>query len=116
MLRRTSLPRVVAGFLAVAGLVWSFVLLHIIDKVENPTPALLTFLPGFIVTVGYIIRALITPRRTIRRLIWFLSVLVQGGWLTFGVIVVIANGRFSLFFFWWLAAFVLSIIALNLDQ
>jgi hypothetical protein len=111
--------RLVASFLAVAGSVWGlFCLLFFIAG--DPLHSLVLFGPGYVITVGYICRAILTPSRQWRRVIWGSSALLQGAWLTWFVIetarVGIRGFAFEyLSFGWWAFASVVSVCGFIID-
>jgi hypothetical protein len=69
--------RFLAGVLAAGGIFWGF--LCSVFMFHNL--ATLIFIPGYIITVGYIVRCCYTPRLLWRRVIWGTSAVVQGAWL-----------------------------------
>jgi hypothetical protein len=78
------------------------------------------FVPGYIVMVGYFWRAIGDPSRNWARAIWGASLLVQGAWLVWlVVVVVIGKGEwYSLatpMAAWWIASTVLSFIAFHAE-
>ena len=78
--------------------------------------ALILFGPGYVVTVGYVVRCCLNPPLTWRRAIWDLSGLVQGIWLLCALSGMVQGG-FRGFAFeyisvaWWLFAFAVSAYA-----
>jgi hypothetical protein len=109
--------RFLAGLLAAGGIFWSVLSLGAIS---------LVFIPGYIITLGYIVRCICTPRLSWRRVIWGASVFVQGAWLLFYFgaygftfssgdshsIADVAN----LFTLWWIVALSVSIYAYRFDK
>jgi hypothetical protein len=111
------LPRMLAGMLALGGLFWGLLLSPWLFRPEASLLAWLVFGPGYLVTLGYVIRATCTPPLAARRLIWVCSLLIQGGWLlsiAWAEIGQLALGRSvhepSLASAWWLFATVVSFV------
>lgn len=105
-----SLPRYIAISLAIGAGFWGGLLF----LVFGPT----AFLPfpfgvGYVVLIGYIIRALSCPELGHRRLIWGLSILVQGGWFCLGLYDVLNHMLVQL---WWTYATFGSVIALIAEE
>ena len=69
--------RFLAGLLAAGGIFFGLLSSPIMFR----TRASLLFLPGYLITAGYIIRCVSNPRISWRRVIWVASVFVQGAWL-----------------------------------
>src|ERR1700677_1270816 len=69
--------RILAGLLAAGGIFWGLLCLENIDYSLHS----LIFIPGYIITVGYIVRCFYTPRLFWLRVIWGSSAIVQGAWL-----------------------------------
>ena len=74
-------PRILAGVLALGGSCWGILLSPWLFQRDASPLAWVVFGPGYVVTVGYIIRTFSTPPLGVRRLIWIASLLVQGAWL-----------------------------------
>jgi hypothetical protein len=118
--------RFLAGVLAVGGILWgvplSGIFAHGVDW------SWLIFIPGYIITVGYIIRCVYTPRLSWRRVIWGASSIVQGAWLV-SIIAAMIYGELRyggvtaadvfgpiVFWLWWIFALGISIYALRFDK
>lgn len=113
-LRRSDiLIRIIAALLALGGAFWGFLLLMIFNT-EGSASRLSIFIlvagPGYLVTAGYAVRALLSVSFIVRITIWRCSMLVQGAWLIFGVIVP------TPLTLWWLLAFVGSIFAASKES
>ncbi len=72
--------RWIALLLAIGGCYWAFILVGLLSA-ENVWGFLLLFGPGYLVTFGYVVRAIWNVRVGWRRFIWIFSALVQGAWL-----------------------------------
>jgi len=70
---------------------------------------------GYIVTAGYILRAVAVPSVNLRRFIWGTSILVQGVWLCVGIHDMTAL-RPNLLLLWWLFATVCSVVAIATER
>ncbi|HEY1378253.1 MAG TPA: hypothetical protein VGF55_15745 [Gemmataceae bacterium] len=113
------LPRLLAAILALGGGYWGLILSPWLFQLDVSPLALVVFGPGYLVTLGYVVRAVSTPSLSTRRFIWIASIIVQGGWLGFalwGIAEKVAAGRMPnepvLFEAWWALALVLSMAAL----
>ncbi len=108
-LTRANFCQFLALFLACMGLFWGFCCLLFLFH----WPGALIFAPGYAITAGYIARAFGVTSRPVRKLIWAASMLVQGVWLgwAIGQLPDIRHTAELLFLFWWLFAFVASVIA-----
>jgi hypothetical protein len=120
---RLTAPRIIAGLLAIGGIYWGVLLLPLIPHAENPLLPLLVFGPGYVVTLGYLIRVVTSPPLRGRQVIWGFSVLVQGGWLVCHVVATLGNGgpisRLTephLIMAWWVFATVGSIVAFMMER
>jgi hypothetical protein len=123
MRARFTASRVIAGLLALGGVCWGVLLIALIPHAEHAALPLLVFGPGYVVTVGYLIRTVTTPPLRARQVIWVLSLLVQGGWLTWHVVGTLASSgpihkltEPRLVVAWWLIATAASIVALIMDS
>ncbi len=104
--------RIVAGFLAAGGILWGTFVFLLLLAFQFPPLAVIVFVPGYLVTAGYVIRALSKPPLDVCFLIWLASILVQGAWLGW----FIGQGGLSqlrapidgLMAGWWMAACTLS--------
>ena len=115
--------RFLAGLLAAGGIFWSILSLGAIS---------LVFIPGYIITLGYIVRCISTPRLSWRRAIWGASIFVQGAWLLYyfgGYFYEILRGAYNVYAtqdeigdvinlmtIWWVFAFAISIYGLRFDK
>jgi hypothetical protein len=119
---RLTAPRIIAGLLAIGGIYWGVLLLPLIPHAENQLLPLLVFGPGYVVTLGYLIRVVTSPPLRGRQVIWGFSILVQGGWLVCYVVATLGGGAISrlaepnLIVAWWLFATVGSVVALMLER
>jgi hypothetical protein len=112
--------RAVAAVLATAGIGWgSFCVIFLLRG--DLLRSLLLFGPGYVVTIGYLWRAIVNPDPAWRRVIWGASALVQGGWIIWSLIGSIQHGRILTFPFanlsnaWWACSFVASLIGVLAD-
>jgi hypothetical protein len=115
--------RILAGLLAVGGTYWGVLLGPLIPHEEHPLRLLLVLGPGYLVTLAYYARAISRPPLLVCRCIWWLSLLVQGGWLAWHVIGILGDGGPLLRLIepvapvgWWLFATVSSVVALILEE
>jgi hypothetical protein len=120
-LQALSEPRLVAMLLAVGGCFWGLLLLPWLFQPDVSPRALAVFGPGYLVTLGYIVRSVTTPPRAVRYLIWASSILVQGAWLVWLIWAVteqLAAGRSvlrdiaNLMTAWWVFATAASVVGL----
>ena len=115
---RVVLLRSLAGLLAVGATLWGvFCALFIIF---GGWRAQVVFGPGYAVMVGYYWRALGRPSPAWCRAIWGWSLLVQGAWLSWVVVAMLAGplgaGGFGiLVIVWWIFATGASLIALLME-
>jgi hypothetical protein len=118
-------PRRLAIFLAIGGVLWRlFCLPFLILGV--PWRALPTFGPGYLVTVGYLVRACCNPPIRLRVAIWLLSALVQGAWLLLALGLVVQGEYFDDYYkaftfgvvilAWWTFAFAASVYGVLHDR
>jgi hypothetical protein len=75
------LPWTLAYVLALGGCFWGLLLSPWLFRPDVSPLAVVIFGPGYLVTLGYIVRSVCTPPLMARRLIWIASLLVQGAWL-----------------------------------
>jgi len=114
--------RFLAGVLAAGGIGWGF--WSVVAIVTFHTLASLIFIPGCIITVGYIVRCFRTPQLSWRRVIWGASALVQGAWLVTFIVALISQGHISaddvfspiVAWVWWIFALGVSIYGLCYDK
>ena len=78
---RLNIPRVIASLLAHGACFWGILLSPLVAESSEKPMVFLTFGPGYVVTLGYLILVFIPPPLPARLFIWGLSVLVQGAWL-----------------------------------
>jgi hypothetical protein len=111
---RPPWPWLIAFVLAVAGSFWG-VLLLVTGGLAALAP--LPFGVGYLVTVGYIIRAVSVPSLTTRRVIWGASILVQGGWFAYVALDAWPPAGADLcLLLWWALATAGSVVALVTEQ
>jgi hypothetical protein len=72
--------RFFAGLLAAGGMFWGLLCIGTFFDLNWGT---LAFIPGYIITVGYILRCFCAPRLLWRQTIWGTSAVVQSAWLVF---------------------------------
>ena len=113
------LPRLLAVLLALGGCFWGLLLSPWIFRPGVSPAAISGFGPGYLVTLGYIVRSVSTPPLIARRLIWAGSIMVQGSWLVWIVWAifeqVLAGHTLNepvLFVAWWLFATATSVVGL----
>ena len=80
---RSWVARSLAILLALGGCLWGLLLSPWLFQRDVSPLAIAVFGPGYLVTLGYIVRSISTPPPGARLLIWVSSLLVQGGWLLF---------------------------------
>ena len=121
LLKRTARLRIFAGVLAAGGVFWGLFCLPLMI-VGVPIRTIPTFGPGYLVTAGYIMRALMASPPSglavvLARAMWWLSALVQGAWLSWLILGLIENPYDStiwtpfgvLILLWWTFAFAVSV-------
>jgi hypothetical protein len=106
-------PRTIAIILAVGGSIWGAFLILAFGPAA---PLFLPFSIGYMVTAGYVVRAVSVPPLQVRRVIWAASILVQGGWLVFAGLPGLARQGPHLFALWWAFATVCSVVALAAER
>ena len=119
--------RALAGILAAGGVFLSFMSAGA-SMISHSMLVSLVFVPGYIITFGYIIRCVCTPRISWRRIIWGASAFVQGAWIV-GIISAItynelryggvtAGDVFGLVleWEWWLFALCIPIYGFRFDK
>jgi len=106
-----ELPWLLAVILAIGGTGWGLFLLS-----GGPIALILPpFTAGYLVTIGYVCRALSQPHLEVRRGIWVASLLVQGAWmLLLGIPSLLECGPNS-FAVWWAFATTASVAGLLLE-
>jgi hypothetical protein len=125
--------RFLAGVLAAGGILWG-ILSVAASTMSQSIVTWLVFMPGYIITIGYIIRCIYTPQILWRRVIWGASTLVQGLWVVFyfgalgyGVLrygvgvssgdsISIIGDVANLFMLWWIFALCISIYGYRFDK
>jgi hypothetical protein len=121
----SRVARLLAIQLAIGGSFWGLLLLPVLLSPNVPALAVAVLVPGYLVTVGYIVRSVCTPPPEGRLLIWVSSLLVQGAWLLFliGSVIekAVAGGSVaqdvsSVPAVWWLFATVASVVGLLADR
>jgi hypothetical protein len=123
--RPTSwVARLLAILLALGGCGWGLLLSPWLLRAHVTPLAVALFGPGYLVTLGYIVRSVSTPPAGVRMLIWASSLLVQGAWLLFliwGVTEKVASGgsattdASNLMMAWWAFATAASVAGLLAD-
>ena len=115
---KLPLAQVLAALLAIGGLGWGVFLGMLFGRTEHPLQAALVFGPGYVVTLGYVLRVFMTPPLRWRLTIWLSSILLQGAWLTWYVVGTVGDGNFgqltqlNVLVVWWFFATVISIAGL----
>jgi hypothetical protein len=111
--RPSRVPRINAGILAMLGVVWGLYLLP--DLLTANFAKLVQIGPFYVLTIGYVVLTLTRPALSTRYLIWAMSILVHGGWMSIGLYVA-ATGPITteanFLIAWWTLATTLSIWAL----
>lgn len=119
------IPRLLAALLALGGCFWGLILSPWFFRRDVSPLAIATFGPGYLVTLGYIVRSVSTPPLGARYLIWASSFLVQGAWLlwlSWGTMEGIAAGRSVLrdvanpMAAWWVFATAASVVGLLCER
>ncbi len=108
-----SWPRLMAIALTMGGLFWGMILLLTLG------PDVLFMFPfdaGYLVTLGYIVRAVSVPAFGVRLSIWIVSLAVHGYSLVFVGIPDLQRTGPDPFLFWWLFATVCSVIAIATER
>jgi len=120
---RPIIPRLLAGLLAIGGTYWGVLLGGLIPHAEHPLRPLLVFGPGYLVTLAYYVRVFTPPPLLGRQWIWWLSILVQGGWLAWHLTGTLNQGgplvRLTeppLVVGWWILATAASVVALVMES
>lgn len=104
-----------ALMLAVIGSLWGLFLAYFI-WVGDTRYGLLIFGPGYVVVIGYFLRAFIRLPTGYRKTIWVASCLVQGTWLQFGIYDAIWRRTVYPVLIWWIFAFTFSLCVKILDH
>jgi hypothetical protein len=114
-----------AIFLAIGGMLWGLFCLPFL-LLGDPLRTIPTFGPGYVVTFGYLVRAIYTPSIRLRVGIWLLSALVQGAWLLWSLSGVLTGEYFSDYYkafifgiiilVWWAFAFAASVYGIFTDR
>jgi hypothetical protein len=74
-------PRLFAILLALGGCFWGLLLAPWLFSRDVSPLAIVIFGPGYVLTLGYIVRSVSTPPLATRQFLWIASILVQGSWL-----------------------------------
>src|SRR5436190_21516336 len=85
--------RIIAALLGTGGCLWGAFCLVALIAFGFPLLGVLWFVPGYVVTAGYLLRAISAPSPGICCVIWVLSLLVQGVWLSVFVASRLTAGR-----------------------
>lgn len=107
-----SWPRFIAIILALGGSFWGVWLLF------GAGPFVFIFIPtgvGYLVTLGYFVRAIWLPPLGLRQFIWVTSILVQGLFLGLSPTNPPPN-LFNVAHVWWAVASVASIVASLMEK
>jgi len=122
--------RILAALLAAGGILWGLLCFEaFMDHVRHADSfdsllKLLIFVPGYLITAGYLTRCLSKPSLAWRRVIWGASALIQGAWLIFLLWETVAGqgffGNLNLVAFltfggWWAFAFACSVYGLAVE-
>jgi hypothetical protein len=109
--------RTIAGALALFGILWGV----LVFPFTHSWTGFLLFLPGYILTVGYVFRAIANPSRAFVHVLWSVSTIVQGIWFLWAVTTHISEGRMPnsaaewMLPAWWLTATICSYFGMKLD-
>lgn len=100
--------RACAIVLAIGGIMWGVFCWGLFGP-----GAFIMLAPGYVVTVGYLVRACSTPPVGWRRMIWLTSAFVQGAWLLWAMNTLLQGGWFrggfsTVALCWWIGAFLVS--------
>jgi hypothetical protein len=114
--------RLLASSLALGGVLWGIFIAGLIFE-SRSVLALLFYVPGYLVTAGYIARCFSAPRHFWLRMIWGISAIVQGGWLIWYFSQIAAIGvpdnlleLINIMSVWWVFAFVVSVFGYFYDK
>lgn len=112
--RWPSLPRAIAVALTAGAGFWGGLLLIAYGPlVLLPVP----FGIGYVVLAGYAVRAVSCPALGVRRLIWAVSIAVQGAWLGVAISEGVAHiTQKPVTPLWWAAATLGSVVALATER
>jgi len=108
-------PRLLVLILSIGGVAWGLLCLPFLFW--NPSYAIVIFGPGYVVTVGYLVRICWRLPMGARLGIWWLSAHVQGAWLIWALMGIAEGGWFRggtfewITLLWWLFATVASVLA-----
>ena len=114
--------RILAALLATGGVTWGLFCLPLL--LDFDTPWKLLYVPGYLVTAGYLVRCIGRPSPTWGRAIWGASALVQGAWLADLIGETVArrgffgnlNGAaFLILGGWWVFSFAASVYGLLVE-
>jgi hypothetical protein len=108
----STLPRVIAVLLALGGSLWGAFLLGGFGweaLVQFPLAV------GYVVTVGYIVRAMSFPPLAVRRAIWAVSLIVHDAWLVWVGIPDLPRAGPNPVILWWALATAASAVALAFE-
>jgi|GEM_PF-3305109 len=118
--KRSQSFRVLAGTLAAGGILWGLFIFLLLAAGGFRPIGVVVAIPGYMATVGYIIRASVNPGLRIRYVIWTSSFLVQSCWLGFFVMGATASDVTIPFgvlcVSWWTFAAAASVVALVFDR
>jgi hypothetical protein len=113
-------PRSLAVVLSIGGVGWGLFCLPFVFW--SPLGWILVFGPGYVVTIGYLVRAFSTMSLGSHIGIWLLSALIQGAWLIWALSWVFQGAWFRGHTFevvilgWWVFAFAASMYAICTER
>jgi hypothetical protein len=117
--------RILAALLATGGVGWGLLCLPVLLDFDPAWKrALLLFVPGYLVTAGYLVRCIGRPSPTWGRAIWGASALVQGAWLAYHIGQTVAQRDLSEYLIssaflipggWWIFSFAASVYGLLVE-
>jgi hypothetical protein len=77
--------KIVSAILGGGGIAWGAALLFMLSP---KAPAFLFLVPGYAITIWYVVRTFSQPNYHVRELMWFLSLIIQGLWSLFGLLII----------------------------
>jgi hypothetical protein len=114
-----TLFRIMASVLAIVATLWGIFVAVLVLYGPVWWRAYFTFGPGYVVMLGYYWRALGRPSPSWCRVIWGVSLLVQGTWLVFATNAAYYEGIRAVgpvFIIWWGIATIASLAGLVFDR
>jgi len=112
-----AVPRFIAAVLAFNGIGCGLLMLP--EMVATNAVRRLTLAPFYLLTIGYLVRALAYPPLGMRRLLWLLSILVHGLWTSYGLWLMATVPVYNLAYIltaWWAGETAVSIWALLTER